>query len=925
MPPPRLVLIDGSSYLYRAFHALPPLTNSAGEPTGALFGVVNMLRATLNAKPNYAAFVQDAPGRTFRDDLYAEYKANREAMPDPLAAQIAPMLAIVEALGFPILKVAGVEADDVIGTLAIAAASDGIEVTVSTGDKDFAQLVRPGISLVNTMSNTTLDAAGVVEKFGVPPERIVDMLALMGDSIDNIPGVEKCGPKTAAKWLAEYGSLDGVIANAGKVGGKIGENLRRALPQLPLSRELATIKTDCTLEVGPRDLALRERDIDTLRTLYRRYEFNAALKELDSADARGARDLPAADIPTRREFGVRAIDIAEAPKIEVDPELQGAGEYELVTAPEQFERWIEKIRDASMVAFDIETDSLDPMQATIIGVSIATEPKKAAYIPLGHDCPGTPSQLDRDEVLNRLKPFLEDADKPKLGQNTKYDMNVLSTYGITVRGVAHDTMLESYVLNSTASRHDMDSLARRHLAHETIPYEEVAGKGARQIPFSQVDVETACRYAAEDADVTLRLHRALSKKLDAEPKLKSVYADIEMPLVPVLARMEQAGVLVDTGALKRQSGELARRMHEINEQAHAIAGRSFSLDSPKQLQAILFDELKLAAVMKTPSGQPSTNEEALEAIANDHALPRMILEYRGLAKLRSTYTEKLADNVNPRTGRVHTNYNQATAATGRLSSQDPNLQNIPIRTEEGRRIRQAFVAPPGWKIVAADYSQIELRIMAHLSGDAGLLSAFHGNQDIHRATAAEVFGLPLEQVDTNQRRAAKAINFGLMYGMSAFGLARQLGVGRGEAQDYMARYFSRYPGVREFMDRMREEAHRNGFVETLFGRRLHLDYINSKNQVQRSGAERAAINAPMQGTAADIIKRAMIAVDAWLVDDEEPARMLMQVHDELVFEIREDRVEPVAAAIRERMASAAELSVPLVVDVGAGANWDEAH
>jgi DNA polymerase-1 len=846
-------------------------------------------------------------------------------MPDPLAAQIAPMLAIVEALGFPILKVAGVEADDVIGTLAIAAASDGIEVTVSTGDKDFAQLVRPGISLVNTMSNTTLDAAGVVEKFGVPPERIVDMLALMGDSIDNIPGVEKCGPKTAAKWLAKYGSLDGVIANADKVGGKIGENLRRALPQLPLSRELATIKTDCTLEVGPRDLALRERDIDTLRTLYRRYEFNAALKELDSADARGARDLPAADIPTRREFGVRAIDIAEAPKIEVDPELQGAGEYELVTAPEQFERWIEKIRDASIVAFDIETDSLDPMQATIIGVSIATEPKKAAYIPLGHDCPGTPSQLDRDEVLNRLKPFLEDADKPKLGQNTKYDMNVLSTYGITVRGVAHDTMLESYVLNSTASRHDMDSLARRHLAHETIPYEEVAGKGARQIPFSQVDVETACRYAAEDADVTLRLHRALSKKLDAEPKLKSVYADIEMPLVPVLARMEQAGVLVDTGALKRQSGELARRMHEINEQAHAIAGRSFSLDSPKQLQAILFDELKLAAVMKTPSGQPSTNEEALEAIANDHALPRMILEYRGLAKLRSTYTEKLADNVNPRTGRVHTNYNQATAATGRLSSQDPNLQNIPIRTEEGRRIRQAFVAPPGWKIVAAEYSQIELRIMAHLSGDAGLLSAFHGNQDIHRATAAEVFGLPLEQVDTNQRRAAKAINFGLMYGMSAFGLARQLGVGRGEAQDYMARYFSRYPGVREFMDRMREEAHRNGFVETLFGRRLHLDYINSKNQVQRSGAERAAINAPMQGTAADIIKRAMIAVDAWLVDDEEPARMLMQVHDELVFEIREDRVEPVAAAIRERMASAAELSVPLVVDVGAGANWDEAH
>jgi DNA polymerase-1 len=925
MSRPRLVLIDGSSYLYRAFHALPPLTNSAGEPTGALFGVVNMLRATLNAKPDYAAFVQDAPGRTFRDDLYAEYKANREAMPDPLAAQIQPMLTIVEALGLPILRVEGVEADDVIGTLATQAAAQGIDVVVSTGDKDFAQLVKPGVELVNTMSNTTLDTAGVVEKFGVRPEQIVDMLALMGDSIDNIPGVEKCGPKTAAKWLAEYGSLDAVIANADRVGGKIGENLRRALPQLPLSRELATIKTDVALDVGPTGLALRARDVDTLRTLYKRYEFNAALKELDTLEARGGRDIPAADVPTRKEFGVRAIDIAPAPKIAVDPALQGPGKYDLVTTAEQFETWIEKLRDAELVALDIETDSLDPMQATIIGISIAVAPKEAAYIPLGHDCPGTPSQLDRDDVLNRLKPLLEDADKAKVGQNAKYDANVLSTYGIAVSGLAHDTMLESYVLNSTASRHDMDSLARRHLAYETIPYEDVTGKGVRQIPFSQVDIETACKYAAEDADVTLRLHKTLLPRLEAEPKLKSVYATIEMPLVPVLARMEQTGVLIDTGALKRQSHELARRMHELTEQAYATAGRPFSLDSPKQLQAILFDELKLPAVMKTPSGQPSTNEEALEAIANDHALPRMILEYRGLAKLRSTYTEKLADNVNPRTGRVHTNYNQATAATGRLSSQDPNLQNIPIRTDEGRRIRQAFVAPNGWKIVAADYSQIELRIMAHLSGDAGLLAAFHGNQDIHRATAAEVFGLPLEQVDTNQRRAAKAINFGLMYGMSAFGLARQLGVGRGEAQDYMARYFSRYPGVREFMDRMREEAHRNGYVETLFGRRLHLDYINSKNQVQRSGAERAAINAPMQGTAADIIKRAMIAVDAWLIDQDEPARMLMKVHDELVFEIREDRVEPVSAAIRERMADAAELSVPLVVDVGVGANWDEAH
>jgi DNA polymerase-1 len=924
MSRPRLVLIDGSSYLYRAFHALPPLTNSAGEPTGALFGVVNMLRATLNSKPDYAAFVQDAPGKTFRDDLYAAYKANREAMPDPLVAQVEPMLTIVGALGFPILRVEGVEADDVIGTLAVQAVKAGIDVTVSTGDKDFAQLVTPGIVLVNTMSNTTLDEAGVVEKFGVPPARIVDLLALMGDSIDNIPGVEKCGPKTAAKWLGEYGTLDNVIANADKVGGKIGENLRRALPQLPLSRQLATIKTDVPLDVGPADLRLRARDVEMLRALYKRYEFNAALKELDAGNVAGrARDLPEADVPTHREFGVRGI--GEAPKIEVDPALTGPGTYELVTTADQLERWLGKLHSADLIALDTETDSLDPMQAEIIGISIAVVPREAAYIPLGHDCPGTPSQLDRDDVLNRLKPLLEDADKAKLGQNAKYDMNVLSTYGITVRGVAHDTMLESYVLNSTASRHDMDSLSKRHLGHETIPYEQVTGRGAKQISFSQVDVDTACKYAAEDADVTLRLHRALSSKLEAVPSLRSVYENIEMPLVPVLARMEQTGVLIDTAALKRQSNELARRMHELTEQAFALAGRNFSLDSPKQLQAILFDELELPALMKTPSGQPSTNEEALEAIANDHALPRLILEYRGLAKLRSTYTEKLPDNVNPRTGRVHTNYNQATAATGRLSSVDPNLQNIPIRTEEGRRIRQAFVAPPGWKVVAADYSQIELRIMAHLSGDAGLLAAFQSNQDIHRATAAEVFGLPLDQVDTNQRRAAKAINFGLMYGMSAFGLARQLGVGRGEAQDYMARYFARYPGVREFMDRVREQAHRDGYVETVFGRRLHLDYINSRNQVQRSGAERAAINAPMQGTAADIIKRAMIAVDAWLIDQDEAAHMMMQVHDELVFEIREDRIEAVSAGIRERMAAAAELSVPLVVDIGSGANWDEAH
>ena len=924
--PPRLVLIDGSSYLYRAFHALPPLTNAAGEPTGALFGVVNMLRTILKQRPDYAAFVADAPGRTFRDDLYAEYKANRQAMPDDLVAQVEPMLAIVGALGFPILRVDGVEADDVIGTLARRANADGIDVTISTGDKDFAQLVVPGIELVNTMTNTTLDAAAVMEKFGVRPEQIVDYLALMGDSVDNIPGVEKCGPKTAAKWLAEYGSLDGVIAHAAEVGGKIGENLRKALPQLPLSRQLATIRTDVPLAEGPRDLHLRERDADTLRTLYRRYEFNAALKELDAGSepvARAAPDLPAAELPQRREFGVRGISPPPAPS--TDPQLMGPGHYELVMTEAQLDAWLAKLSAADLVAFDSETDSLDPMQARIVGVSIAASPREGAYIPLAHDYPGAPAQLDAAHVLARLKPLLEDATRPKVGQHAKYDINVLSTHGVALRGVAHDTMLESYVLNSTGSRHDMDTLARRHLGYETVPYEQVTGRGAKQIPFSQVDLDTACRYAAEDADVTLRLHRALWPKLAAEPGLRTVYETIEMPLVPVLARMEQRGVLIDVAALKRQSHELARRMHEINERAHAIAGRSFSLDSPKQLQAMLFDELKLPALMKTPSGQPSTNEEALEAIADQHELPRLILDYRGLAKLRSTYTEKLADNVNPRTGRVHTSYNQATAATGRLSSVEPNLQNIPIRTEEGRRIRQAFVAPPGWKVVAADYSQIELRIMAHLSGDPGLLAAFHGNQDVHRATAAEVFGLPLEQVDGNQRRAAKAINFGLMYGMSAFGLARQLGVGRGEAQDYMARYFSRYPGVRDFMERVREQAHRDGYVETVFGRRLHLDYIHSRNAAQRAGAERAAINAPMQGTAADIIKRAMITVDAWLLERQDAAHMLMQVHDELVFEVREDAVEAIVAGVRERMAGAVELDVPLVVDVGAGANWDEAH
>ena len=914
--PQRLVLIDGSSYLYRAFHALPPLTNAVGEPTGALFGVVNMLRAILKQKPDYAAFVQDAPGPTFRDELYPAYKATRQATPDDLIAQVEPMLAIVAALGFPILRVSGVEADDVIGTLAKRAAAEGIDVTVSTGDKDFAQLVTPGITLVNTMTNTTLDAAGIIEKFGVRPEQIVDYLALMGDSVDNIPGVEKCGPKTAAKWLAEYGTLDGVIAHAADVGGKIGENLRKALPQLPLSRQLATIKTDVPLDLGPRELPLRERDVETLRGLYRRYEFNAALKELDAGNG-SAPQAAAAEV-----------NVGEAIPVAIEPattsELSGPGEYELVTTPEQLDAWLDKLRAAPLIAFDTETTSLDPMLADIVGLSFAVEPNRACYIPVGHDYPGAPAQLPRDTVLAALRPILEDPARPKLGQHAKYDINVLSNAGIEVRGVEHDTMLESYVLHSTW-RHDMDTQAKRVLGVDTIHYEDVAGKGAKQISFSQVDVDTACRYAAEDADITLRLHLAQWPKFDGEPKLRSVYEAIEMPLVPVLARMEQRGVLIDGVALKKQSHELAKRMHELTERAYALAGHSFSLDSTKQLGAILFDELKLPVVVKTPGGQPSTNEEALDAIADQHELPRVILDYRGLAKLRSTYTEKLAEIVNPRTGRVHTSYGQATAATGRLSSSDPNLQNIPIRTEEGRKIRQAFVAPPGWKIVAADYSQIELRIMAHLSGDAGLLAAFHGNQDVHRATAAEVFGLPQDEVDANQRRAAKAINFGLMYGMSAFGLARQLGVPRGEAQDYMARYFARYPGVATFMEETRDQARRDGYVETLFGRRLYLDYINSRNQAQRAGAERAAINAPMQGTAADIIKRAMISVDAWLAGQADRARMLMQVHDELVFEVREDAVDDLVAGVRERMSGAAQLSVPLLVDVGVGANWDEAH
>ncbi len=915
---PKLILIDGSSYLYRAFHALPPLTNAQGEPTGALFGVVNMLRATLQAKPDYLAFVSDASGPTFRDALYDQYKAHRPPMPDDLRAQVEPMLAIVGALGVPILRVAGVEADDVIGTLAVQAQALGIAVEISTGDKDMAQLVNPQISLVNTMTGTLLDDAGVLAKFGVRPAQIIDFLALTGDSVDNVPGVPKCGPKTAAKWLAEYHTLDGVIAHAGQIGGKIGESLRAALPQLPLSRELVTIKLDVPLAFGPTELAMRAPDTTQLRELYTRYGFKAALKELDAVEPASAGHGAAetADTATTRA----GTPISQTP----DASPPAAGEYELVTSQPQLDAWLQKLREAALIAFDTETTSIDAMRADLVGVSLAVTPGHACYIPLGHDYPGAPTQLPRDAVLAALKPVFEDAARPKLGQHAKYDINVLAHYGIAVQGLRHDSMLESYVWNATATRHDMDSLAQKYLGYDTIKYAQVTGKGAKQISFSQVDLDTACRYAAEDADVTLRLHHALWPQLESVPSLRKVYEDIEMPLVPVLAAMERRGVLIDGDELRKQSQQLGKRMLELQQQSYALAGREFNLDSPKQLQAVLFDELGLAAKMKTPTGQPSTNEEALEAIADTHELPRLILDYRGLAKLRSTYTDKLASTVNPRTGRVHTSYHQGSVATGRISSSDPNLQNIPVRTEEGRRIRQAFIAPPGWKIMAADYSQIELRIMAHLSADAGLLKAFHEGGDVHRATAAEVFGVAPQDVTSNQRRAAKAINFGLMYGMSAFGLARQLGVDRGEAGDYMARYFARYPGVRAYMDATREQAHRDGYVQTLFGRRLYLDNLTSRNQGLRQGAERAAVNAPMQGSAADIIKRAMIAVAAWLKDRDD-AHMLMQVHDELVFEVRADAVETVRAAVSERMCGAAELAVPLLVDVGVGANWDEAH
>ncbi len=897
---PPFVLVDGSSYLFRAYHALPPLTNSNGEATGATVGVVNMLRRLLaDYQPSHIGVVFDAPGKTFRDDLYPDYKANRPAMPVDLREQIQPTLDIIRAMGLPLLIVDDVEADDVIGTLARAATDQGIDTLVSTGDKDMAQLVNRHVTLVNTMTDTLLDEQGVQGKFGVRPDQIVDFLALTGDSVDNIPGVPKCGPKTAAKWLGQFGTLDEVIARADEVKGKIGESLRASLDILPLSRTLTRIKTDVSLGVGPQDLQPNEGDPAALRKLYERLESRRLLASLDDAPEETA--------------------VARA----ASPEAS----YETILDRVSMDRWLERLRSADLFSFDTETTSLDYMQARVVGVSFAFEPGTAAYLPLAHDYPGAPDQLDRDEVLAVLKPLLEDPLQHKVGQNLKYDMSVLANHGIELRGIAYDTMLESYVLNAGVGRHDMDSLAERHLNHRTIHFEDIAGKGARQLTFDQIPLEQAGPYAAEDADVTLRLHQAMWPQLEEEPSLRRVLIDIEVPLVSVLSRMERTGVRLDGKMLAQQSAELAKRMHDLEQQAFAIAGRSFNIGSPKQIGQIFFEELQLPVIAKTPKGAPSTAESVLQELAEQgHALPQVILQHRGLAKLKSTYTDKLPELVNPGTGRLHTSYHQAVAATGRLSSSDPNLQNIPVRSDEGRRIRQAFVPEPGWRMLAADYSQIELRIMAHLSGDQGLLDAFAAGADIHRATAAEVFGADSpEAVSSEQRRSAKAINFGLIYGMSAFGLARQLGIERAAAQEYVDRYFQRYPGVRTFMEDTREQARKQGYVETLFGRRLYLPDINARNQQVRAGAERTAINAPMQGTAADIIKRAMLAIDAWIRDGQSTVRMLMQVHDELVFEVDAPLVEAAAAKIRTLMEGAADLEVPLVVDIGVGDDWDQAH
>ncbi len=895
-----LILIDGSSFLFRAYHAVPPLTNPQGEPTNAIYGVSNMLRKLISDyKSDYITVVFDAPGKTFRNDLYDQYKAHRPPMPDDLRVQIQPLHDLIRAMGLPLIMESGVEADDVLGALAQHAAQQGFNVIISTGDKDMAQLVTEDIILENTMSNTRLDIQGVIDKFGVRPEQIIDYLALMGDSSDNIPGVPKVGPKTASKWLEQYQTLENLVANADKITGKIGENLRASLEQLPLAKQLTTIKCDLNLPYDMADLKRRPIIIDTLKSLLTELGFFSWLKTLDNH--------------------------VEVVVIENEKPALIQSTYETILTQPHFNQWLERLENAPLFAFDTETTSLDYRKARIVGVSFSVTPGSAAYIPLAHDYPQVPDQLDRTEILEQLRPLLENPNKAKLGQNLKYDAHVLANHGIALRGIAHDSMLESYVLNSTATKHNMDDLSKAYLGVTTIQYEEVAGKGVKQIPFQEVPIEQAAPYAAEDADITLQLHQTLMTQLEQHPSLLSLYTDIEIPLISVLARIENNGVLIDTGMLFQQSLELASHIITLEQQAHDLAGHTFNLSSPKQIQEILYDQQKLPILKKTPKGQPSTEESVLQELALNYPLPKLILDYRSLSKLKSTYTDKLPQQVDDSTGRIHTSYHQAVAATGRLSSSDPNLQNIPIRSEEGRKIRQAFIAPTGYKILAADYSQIELRIMAHLSADTGLLNAFSAGEDVHKATAAEVFGVALDQVTNDLRRSAKAINFGLIYGMSAFGLAQQLGLSRSQAQTYIDLYFARYPGVKNYMDSIREQAREQGYIETVFGRRLYLPEIKSRNAARRQYAERTAINAPMQGTAADIIKRAMINTDQWLLNDKPDAKMIMQVHDELVFEVAENKIAEYSAIIRTLMCSAANLNVPLIVDIGVGDNWDEAH
>ena len=899
------VLVDGSSYLFRAYHAMPDMSNSKREPTGTIYGVINMMRRLLkDYDPEYLAVVFDAKGKTFRNDMYKEYKANRPPMPDDLRDQIEPIHNIIKAMGLPLICVPGVEADDVIGTLSEQATALGIDTLISTGDKDMAQLVNEHVSLVNTMTGVDMDVEGVKEKFGVPPERIIDYLALIGDTADNIPGVPKVGPKTAVKWLGLYDSIDGVIKNAEEIKGKVGENLREFMDKLPLSRDLVTIKCDVELDENPETLKRQEPNYAKLSELYGHYEFKTWLAEANAGTS-----------PTGGNSNTKK-SIVEAKEI--------TAKYETIFTDKELDKWLKKLKKADCFSFDLETTSLAYMQAEIVGLSFSTKEGEAAYVPVGHDYLNAPKQLDRAEVLEKIKPLLEDEKICKLGQNLKYDMNVLGNYDIHMQGIQHDTMLASYVLDSTL-RHGMDDMAVRYLSYSTIHYEDVAGKGAKQITFNQVEVEAAAPYAAEDADITLRLHNILWPQLEEVETLKHIYKDIELPLLPVLSRMERNGVLLDVKMLEKQSKQITKRLAELEQDIYKEAGQEFNIGSPKQLQVILFEKLELPIISKTPKGQPSTAESVLVELAHEYPLPKLILEYRSLSKLKSTYTDKLPLQVAESTGRVHTSYQQAVAATGRLSSTDPNLQNIPVRTEEGRRIRQAFIAAPGYKMVAADYSQIELRIMAHLSGDKGLLDAFSKGLDVHSATAAEVFGVSLDEVTKDQRRSAKAINFGLIYGMSAFGLAKQLDITRPEAQEYVELYFKRYPGVKEYMEQTKEKAKEDGYVETVFGRRLYLHEINAKNGMRRQYAERTAINAPMQGTAADIIKRAMIELDKEIQGGAFDMRMIMQVHDELIFEIKESQVEDALKLIIEKMESAAELSVPLVVDTGVGINWDEAH